>query len=217
MKTDKDQIVAAALILLNERGLEGLTTRALAERLGIKQPALYWHFKDRRALLDAMNAAIEADFNAAAPPPAAMAWQDYVFQMGRDFRSALMAYRDGARVHAGTRANRAQLERHMAVLVRNGLPIPLSVQLLVSVGRFVVGWVLEEQAEASLLPGVLPIPPADRGSLAGQTIRTFFDMGDQAAFEAGLKMLIAGAEHASEAERTGKTHHTQMKPAADSP
>jgi TetR/AcrR family transcriptional regulator, tetracycline repressor protein len=48
MKTDKDQIIAAALTLLDERGLDGLTTRALADRLGIRQPALYWHFKDRR-------------------------------------------------------------------------------------------------------------------------------------------------------------------------
>lgn len=193
MKLDKDKIVATALTLLNERGLDALTTRALAERLGVKQPALYWHFKDRRALLDAMNDAIEADFTASPPPPPEMPWQDHVFQMGQDFRNALMAYRDGARVHAGTRANRGLLEKHMTVLVGAGLPIPLAIQLMVSVGRFVIGWVLEEQAEASEPPD----PNAQETTgLAGQAIRAFFEAGDDATFKTGLRMLITGADAA---------------------
>lgn len=190
MKLDKDKIVAEALLLLNEQGLDGLTTRALAIRLHVKQPALYWHFKDRQALLAAMNDAIEAEF-AATPAPSDAQWQDYVLQTGQGFRRALMAYRDGARVHAGTRANRGLLEKHMTVLVEAGLPIPLAIQLLVSVGRFVIGWVLEEQAEASAsLNPALPDP----NSLAGKTIRTFFEMGDDAAFDAGLRFLVLGAE-----------------------
>lgn len=188
MKTDKDQIVAAALKLLNEAGLEGLTTRALAERLGVKQPALYWHFKDRSTLLAAMNTAMEAGFAAPSPDPDTP-WQDYVFHTGQAFRAMLLAHRDGARVHAGTRANRAKLEEQMTVLVRAGLPIPLAIQLLVSVGRFVVGWVLEEQAEAASPPG----PPVAPGSLAEQTLVSFLEMGDEAAFQAGLRMLIDGA------------------------
>ena len=197
MKIDKDQIVAEALNLLNERGLDGLTTRALADRLGVRQPALYWHFKDRRALLDAMNDVIEAEFAPISPSPE-LPWQDYVFQTGQAFRAALMVYRDGARIHAGTRANRGQLERHMAVLVQARLPPALAIQLLVAVGRFVVGWVLEEQAEASAPPG----PKATPDSLAEQTIRLFHEMGDQAAFEAGLRMLTDGAEVAAKTALT---------------
>ncbi len=189
MKIDKDQIVTAALALLNERGLDRLTTRALAERLGVKQPALYWHFKDRHALLNAMNDAIEAEFRLSSPLAANMKWQDYMFQLGINFRQALLAYRDGARVHAGTRANRNQLEQHMSVLIDAGLPISLAIQLLVSVGRFVVGWVLEEQAEALAHQGSITAPD----SLAGKTIRTLFEMGDDAAFEAGLRFLVQGA------------------------
>ena len=189
MKIDKDQIVSEALKLLDERGLDGLTTRALAHRLGVKQPALYWHFKDRRALLDAMNDAVEAQIHRPPPPFPGTDWQDYVFQMGLAFRGALMSHRDGARVHAGTRANRSELDQQMRVLADAGLPIALAIQLLVSVGRLVVGWVLEEQAEASAPPG----PQNDPDSIAGQAIRTFFDMGDEAAFKESLRFLIAGA------------------------
>jgi TetR/AcrR family transcriptional regulator, tetracycline repressor protein len=39
----KAAIVQAALDLLDEAGTDGLTLRALASRLGVQAPALYWH------------------------------------------------------------------------------------------------------------------------------------------------------------------------------
>lgn len=53
-KLDKGTVIAAALELLNEVGMDNLTTRKLAERLKVQQPALYWHFQNKRALLDAL-------------------------------------------------------------------------------------------------------------------------------------------------------------------
>jgi AcrR family transcriptional regulator len=47
-------IVNAALELLNESGLDGVTVRGLAARLGVQNPALYWHFPSKLALLDEM-------------------------------------------------------------------------------------------------------------------------------------------------------------------
>ena len=45
-------IVQAALDLLDETGMDGLTVRALASRLGVQAPALYWHVPSKQALLD---------------------------------------------------------------------------------------------------------------------------------------------------------------------
>ncbi|MEV4329470.1 TetR/AcrR family transcriptional regulator [Streptomyces sp. NPDC049597] len=44
------QIVAAARELLEERGRDELTMRALAERLGIRAPSLYKHFRNKEAV-----------------------------------------------------------------------------------------------------------------------------------------------------------------------
>jgi len=55
MKLDREVILETALGLLDEVGMDKLSTRLLAERLGVQQPALYWHFRNKRALLDAMN------------------------------------------------------------------------------------------------------------------------------------------------------------------
>ena len=51
-KLDRDTVIGAALDLLDEVGVDGLTTRKLAQRLDVQQPALYWHFRSKRALLD---------------------------------------------------------------------------------------------------------------------------------------------------------------------
>lgn len=40
-RLDKSKVINSALELLNEVGIEGLTTRKLAQKLGVEQPTLY--------------------------------------------------------------------------------------------------------------------------------------------------------------------------------
>ena len=46
----QSEIVGAALELLEQHGPDGLTMRAIAERLGIRAPSLYKHFENKDAL-----------------------------------------------------------------------------------------------------------------------------------------------------------------------
>lgn len=80
--------------------------------------------------------------------PADIPWQAWVTANAINFRRALLAYRDGARLHAGTRPQEPQfaiIEAKVALLCRAGFTPEHAVNLLFAVGRFVVGWVLEEQ------------------------------------------------------------------------
>lgn len=52
-----DQIVVTALELLEELGPEGVTMRAIAERIGIRAPSLYKHVASKEQLEIAMTAA----------------------------------------------------------------------------------------------------------------------------------------------------------------
>ena len=52
---DRATIVRTALRLLDEVGIDGLSTRRLAAELGIKSASLYWHFKDKTELLNEMS------------------------------------------------------------------------------------------------------------------------------------------------------------------
>ena len=57
----RDNIVDAAFKLLDEAGMEGVTLRKVACSLGIRAPSLYWHFKSKQALVDAMADAMIVD------------------------------------------------------------------------------------------------------------------------------------------------------------
>lgn len=202
MKVDRQRIVEAALDLLNGVGVDALSTRLLADRLGVKQPALYWHFKNRRALLDAMNVEILARGHTRSRPLPGEDWRAFLRENARSFRRALLAYRDGARVHAGTEADPQDLddvEAQVAFLVAAGSPVTRTMDILVAVSRYVVGCVLEEQAEPvdgsvedSLAPELDTAAAAY--PLLSQAIAHYRSSGYEALFESGLDLLVAGAE-----------------------
>jgi TetR/AcrR family tetracycline transcriptional repressor len=49
-----DDVVAAALAIVESEGLAALTMRRLASQLGVAVTAIYWHVGDKAALLDAV-------------------------------------------------------------------------------------------------------------------------------------------------------------------
>ena len=110
IKLQPNTVIRVALDLLNEVGVEALTTRKLAKRLGVQQPALYWHFRNKRALLDALAEAMLAENHTHSVPRVDDDWRSFLIGNARSFRQALLAYRDGARIHAGTRPGAPQME-----------------------------------------------------------------------------------------------------------
>lgn len=150
MKLDRTEIVASALDLLNEAGLEGLSTRALAARVGVQQPALYWHFRSKRALIDAMNAEILRSSHLYRIARPGDGWRSFLVATSLSFRSALLSFRDGARVHAGSHAEASDMaaaEAQLRFLINEGFDRRSALRVLVTLSRFTVGFVLEEQAE----------------------------------------------------------------------
>ena len=55
----RDRIIAAAVELLDERGLGGLTMRALGERLGVEAMALYRYFPNKQSLLETLGTGVD--------------------------------------------------------------------------------------------------------------------------------------------------------------
>jgi TetR/AcrR family tetracycline transcriptional repressor len=96
---DRGQIVRAALELLDEVGLDELTMRRLAERLGIKAASLYRHVRDKDELL-----VLLADEISGAIPEVTLAgaWQQQLSQLAWNARRGLLSHRDAARLLAST-------------------------------------------------------------------------------------------------------------------
>ena len=54
-RLDRDLVIRTALGVADREGLDALTIRRLASELGVTPMALYWHFEDKQALLDALS------------------------------------------------------------------------------------------------------------------------------------------------------------------
>jgi TetR/AcrR family transcriptional regulator, tetracycline repressor protein len=151
MKVNREIIVQAGLKLLNEVGLEQLTLRRLAKELKIQAPTLYWHFKSKEALIDAVATLVLAEgAPALVPPKSANDWKTWVNAFGIGLRQTLLKYRDGARVVAGSRLTDTVFmettELIASRLVEAGFSVRKAVVLLSTVYTFTVSFVIEEQA-----------------------------------------------------------------------
>ncbi|MEV0145700.1 MULTISPECIES: TetR/AcrR family transcriptional regulator C-terminal domain-containing protein [unclassified Nonomuraea] len=200
MALEKGTIVATALRLLDEGGLDKLTLRRLAGELGVQAPALYWHFGSKQDLLDAMAAQMMRE--RPAPPvftdPAR--WRAWVAARARNDRAMLNARRDGARLAAGTRPSAelfAEVERAVAALESAGFTAEEAMLGLSAVSGYVAGFVLEEQADRARDDAE---GPPDREAFARAYPRLMAALerigdpqGDE-AFEGGLALILDGLE-----------------------
>jgi AcrR family transcriptional regulator len=201
---DRGRVADTALRLLNEVGLDGLTLRAIAKELDVKAPALYWHFKDKQALLDEMATEMYRRMIAGTALDPADTWQERLLKANRGLRATLLGYRDGAKVFSGSRFtgpdHARDLEEHLRVLTAAGLSLTQAANAARTSTLFTLGFVTEEQ-------GVVPLPGERREGydiedrarrladfpLAAEAGKVLFDDYDQ-QFEEGLALVIAGIE-----------------------
>ena len=186
-KTNRETVIAEALDLLDEVGLDAVSTRQLAKRLGVEQPSLYYHFRTKKALLDAMAQAAMTPHATAALPTPGDDWRDWFRENTRSFRRTLLMRRDGARLHAGTTptADLDRIARKMDFLAASGVPARDAQMAMLAASRFTVGSVLEEQAD----PG--------SGDSADQSAEVP-PIDHESAFEAGLALILDGLAHRAE-------------------
>lgn len=150
MTLTRERIVQEALALLDENGLDGVTLRRLAARLGVQAPTLYWHIRNKAELLTRLGDAILSPL-VTLPEPVDVDWRDWLLDAATRFRSALLAHRDGARVVSAAQLSPAMAafsERAMSVLVAHGETLRRARLLVLLIERFTMGLVLEEQSGA---------------------------------------------------------------------
>jgi TetR/AcrR family tetracycline transcriptional repressor len=193
---DRATIVRAALSLLEETGMDGLSTRRLAAELGIKSASLYWHFKDKNELLDEMCGAM---FEECLPEPdtesADFDWAEWLAHGARLIRRTALSRRDGAQVMARVRpppaSGRALFQDNVNTVMRSGLTEIEAKLTMQALRRYAIGAALQEQAT----------PRSASGSvLKGEE---GFEFGLQ-TFIAGLKARIAEGRNVRPATRRAK-------------
>lgn len=181
-RLDLTRLIAAAFAQLEEDGLEGLSMRRLAVRLGVQAPALYWHLGDKAELLGLMARDI---YGAAyADVQDADDWRDWLRRYGQALRASFARHRDGARLCSVARPPVAtdparQAEAIAAPLTALGLTLPRALAAQAAVISFVLGWELYEA----------------NGPMR-HFLRSIMDF--DATFESGLDALLRGLEQTSD-------------------
>ncbi len=183
MRLERPIVVRRALELLNEAGLDGLTTRRLADALGVQGPALYWHFKNKQELIDEMARSMLAD--AYGPISEDQDWTEWLIEGARRLRRTMLSYRDSARLIAGYRPTgphgRMDPEAFFGPLKAAGFGWPDAAWAAITMAQFTFGFTMDEQAAL------------DRGAEG----RLDPDQG----FEFGIRTIIAGLKARLAADR----------------
>jgi len=86
-----DRIVATAVELLDAQGVEGLTMRRLADRLGAGAMSLYWHVANKEQVFDlALDSVL--DYQAPPQPAEGGDWRDEVVHVLEDWRARMLLH-----------------------------------------------------------------------------------------------------------------------------
>lgn len=168
---DRATIVSTALRLLDDVGIDGLSTRRLAAELGIKSASLYWHFKDKDELLNEMSGVMfEECLRRADAEQLGFNALDWLADGARAIRKTALSRRDGAQVMARPRPKtqnaKTPLEDNVKALAGSGLNDGEARMAMQTLQRFAIGAAMQEQSDSTASDG-------DQGFEFG--LKTFID------------------------------------------
>ncbi len=206
----RDAIVEAALAVLDADGLEGVSMRRVAQRLGTGPASLYQHVGGKDELLELVLDRVCADVAIPEPGVGPDGWQEPLKELLRTVRKVLGAHQDLAYVMLGripTGPNAlAGAEGMLRIMRAGGVPDQVAAYAVDSLGLFVTSVVYEEAIQARHFTteqealayidqarSYFENLPADRfptlAAMAGHLTR---EAGDDARFEFALDVQIRG-------------------------
>ncbi|WP_062525232.1 TetR/AcrR family transcriptional regulator [Demequina rhizosphaerae] len=157
----RERVLDEAVALADEAGLDGLSMRTLADRLGVVPMALYKHVRDKEALLDGM---VETVLAEVPPPPEepGAAWKAAARARVLDTRRALQrhpwAWRALETRPAPTPAMLDHMEAMLRILRSGGVSPQLTHHAMHALGSRIWGFTQEVGASGP--------PPTDPDEIA---------------------------------------------------
>lgn len=201
----RETMIDTALRLLDEVGLDGLTVRRLAAELDVKSPSLYWHIRTKQELLDGLADTI-IQRAGMGPPHDDESWREWLGRRARQYRSSVLAHRDGARLIAAASwlgpATIAAFDAELAAMVDRGFTPGSALHAIATLNRYVSAFVLQEQnapptgartsSESAHLTALATLDAASIPATLLQAIREGGSLSGDTAFERGLQIVLDG-------------------------
>lgn len=162
-----DRIVDEAIALMQEQGLDAVSLRRLAGRLGVQAMSLYWHIPNKEDLLRRMSKLLHTQ--AAATMPPSDTWQEWARAYGRAIWGLYHGVRDAARLIFSLGYGEEDFRYFRTHLAERLQPLGLSateaVQLHSSIHALVIGWSGFNSSYGKAMNEMIPIEPAVLASL----------------------------------------------------
>ena len=208
----REKVLTTAIELADEVGIESLTIRKLADRLGVGAMTIYYHVPSKEEIIDGM---VEMVFDEIEKPPKDVDWKSAIRSRCISAREVLNRHTWAAplmesRVPPGP----ANLSHHDAVigcLRKGGLSIHLAAHAYAILDSYVYGFAFEEavlpagggEGFAEIAEQIAAQFPVEQyPHLAELTfehvLKPGYAFGD--SFEFGLDLIIDGLDRAARAE-----------------
>lgn len=186
-------VLDAALRIIDEEGLDGLSIRRLADELGVNGASLYHHFSGGKDEI-LVGAAQLALVGVAVDPDPDIPWRVWLKAMANRYRDALAAH--PAIVPIAIRRQEVgmgikEFETSSARLLSGGLPSAAVVPLLDSIEMFIVGSALHHSGSESKIAR----KDVSTGPVMTKVLRDA-GLGPEEVFDLVIDSIIEGVESA---------------------
>jgi len=143
----RERIVAAAMRLMDNEGLDAVTMRRVAREVGVEAMSLYHHVRDKEDLLDAICAKVMCDFHY---PDEDRPWIEVARDGAREWRRVLRDHPNVIALWAERQRPMTDLEALMPmefalrVISRAGMDAREGVLVFNVIGGYIMGVVMME-------------------------------------------------------------------------
>ena len=201
----RERVLRTAMALADERGIDALTMRELAGRLGVEAASLYNHVSGKDDLLTGMADLVIAEIEL---PPEATDWRDAMRRRAMSAR-ALFVRHPWAAAFIDTRmqlqpSGLAYADRVLGTLIRAGLSPAVAGNAFLALDSYIYGYERQlsilarddggasRDAAPELVDAIQPGAFPALAQVAAEYAEQPFD--DDAGFAFGLDLLLEGLE-----------------------
>jgi len=191
----RQDVIDAALELLNERGLDAVTIREVARRMRVNVNTVSFQVGTKARLLGLMSDAVLAHLSLEHLPSDGFQRAEEIL---RRYRHTLLTYRDGARLTAGNTPfeehTRDFTEELLTALSNAGVPDKESTHGMWALFYFLLGITQEQQAaQTTAISG--KAPPADTHPTLHRLHPHLFAADFDARYDFGVAAILAHLRH----------------------
>jgi AcrR family transcriptional regulator len=204
----RSRILAAALELVDQDGLDALTMRRLADRLKVDPMSIYNYLSDKDALLDGLAEALWEQVEMASEKAD---WKQVLRSFAVSLRGLALTHPQAYGLLCRACLTEPALRRmavSLAALERAGLDRPRAAEMLRTLFSYAFGYGLLElsapvstgSTELERLVSVARAVPREAPAHLVEVARLIADCDMDAQFQLGLDVILAGLERSLKAK-----------------